>query len=88
MTDIAVSMFSSCLVESAAFGCVPLMFNPTSGFEYPLLPEELKTRDEERFFDRLDDIMQHPGGRCATGHIQYSGKECLARFAASIQSII
>ncbi|WP_305298596.1 hypothetical protein, partial [Paramuribaculum intestinale] len=35
MTDIAVSMFSSCLVESAAFGCVPLMFNPTSGFEYP-----------------------------------------------------
>lgn len=88
MTDIAVSMFSSCLVESAAFGCVPLMFNPTSGFEYPLLPEELKTRDEESFFDRLDDIMQHPGGRCATGHIQYSGKECLARFAASIQSII
>lgn len=89
LTRVAVSQFSSCLVESAAFGCTPLMFNPTSGFDYPLLPDRLKAADEESFFDRLDAILHNAGSGCAAeSYIRHSGDECLARFADVIRSII
>lgn len=87
-TAIAVSQYSSCLVESAAFGCTPLMFNPTSGFDYPLLPDWLKSRSEEEFFSCLDHIIRRrPDAGPAAEAISHSGEECGARFAAFIDSL-
>lgn len=58
---------------------MPLMFNPTTGFEYPLLPLSCKSRSESEFMERLDKII-NSSDFPITNEIQYYGAEATDRF--------
>lgn len=87
-TDIAVSHFSSCLVESTVFRCTPLMFNPTYGFEYPLLSSNFKACNEEEFFLKLELLLQRTNDESIEQKIRYVGNDSFTQFTNFIKSII
>ena len=87
-THIAVSQFSSCLVESIAFGCVPLMFNPTYGFDYPLLPDTHISRDEKEFMIMLKHLVNSRKSINTPNSIIDSDINCIRNITSFINTII
>ena len=62
-TCVAVSCFSSSIMESVVHGCVPLVFSPATGVRYsPDIEKEhlgLISVSEEEFLVKLNDIIEH-----------------------------
>ncbi|WP_289736077.1 hypothetical protein [Paramuribaculum intestinale] len=62
-TRVAVSHYSSTIIECIAHGCCPLVFNPTPGWSYtPDLEAEsigFISTTPDRFFDRLPRALAH-----------------------------
>ena len=87
-THIAVSQFSSCLVESIAFGCIPLMFNPTYGFDYPLLPDTHISRDEKELMIMLKHLVNSRKSVNTPNSIIDSDINCIRNITSFINTII
>lgn len=87
-THIAVSLYSSCLVESIAFGCIPLMFNPTYGFEYPLLPETHIAHNEDEFIMLITHFIKYREVNNISSSIQGSDISCINNITTFIRTLI
>ncbi|MDE5822208.1 MAG: hypothetical protein K2H63_06970 [Paramuribaculum sp.] len=87
-THISVSHYSSCLVESIAFGCKPLMFNPTYGFDYQLLPDSHIAHDEREFMLKLEHIIKKGNSLDISNSITDSGLNCIRNITTFINTLI
>lgn len=56
-TSIAISQYSSCLVESELFGCRAICFNPIRDFDYKALPASQRVYDCNGLIGKLEKFL-------------------------------